>query len=164
MNFRSALLALVGLALMNTAFAGKGVVVSDAWVREGPPNAAALGGFMVVHNHTDAKKVLVKASANGFDRVELHRTMRHDGMMKMMHQERIVIPARDSIVFKPGDYHLMMMKPKKALKAGDHVMVTLGFANGTSMKVKYTVRKGKGEVMDHGKMNGGGHNMKNMKH
>jgi copper(I)-binding protein len=158
MRIKLALLAIAGIFVMQAAVAEEGLVVSDAWVREGPPSATALGGFMVIHNHSD-KRTLVKASSSGFGMAELHRSMQHDGMMKMVRQEKIVIPAKGSVTFKPGDYHIMLMKPKKAYKAGDHVTVTLGFADGSAVKVKYAVRKGNGMDMGHG-----GHDMNHMKH
>lgn len=147
------MLTIAGVFMMQAAYAGKGVEVSDAWVREAPPGAMMLGGFMMIANHSDKATSLVKASSPDFGMVELHRTMDQDGMMKMVHQEKVDIPAKGSTVFKPGDYHIMLMRPKKDFKAGDHTMITLGFADGSEVKVKYTVRKGEGMGMQHnGKM------------
>ena len=159
MKFKAALAAIVGLVVVNSAFASNDVMVSDAWVREGPPNAPALGGFMVIRNHSSKPRTLVKVSSSGFGAVEMHRTMEHDGMMKMKQQQSVVIPAEGALAFRPGDYHMMMMKPKKAYKTGDHVVVTLGFADGFEIKVKYAVRKDEGKGMDHGQ-----HNMDHDKH
>jgi copper(I)-binding protein len=156
MKARLAIATIFSVFMMQAAFAGKGVVVSDAWVREAPPGATALGGFMVIKNNSNKVKSLVKASSPDFGMVQLHRTMQVGDMMKMVHQKKIDIPANGSTVFKPGDYHIMLMKPKKSLKAGDHVMVTLGFADGSEMTVKYTVRKGSGMGMKHD-MHGDGH-------
>lgn len=149
MKLQNVLVAVASLFIIQSAMAGSDVMVSDAWVREGPPNASALGGFMVIHNHSKQAKSLVKASSDSFGKAELHRTMQADGMMKMMKQEKIEIPAKGSLTFKPGDYHIMLMKPKKSLKAGDHVTITLGFSDGSSIKVKYPVRKGEGMGMNH---------------
>lgn len=158
MKFRFVLLVIASFFSMQTAFADKDLVVADAWVREGPPSASMLGGFMVIHNHSNKTRTLVSASSDSFGMAELHRTMQADGMMKMIKQDKIEIPAKGSLVFKPGDYHIMLMKPKKSLKAGDHVMITLGFSDGASVKVRFPVRKGESKGMDHG------HDMGNMKH
>jgi len=158
MKFKLLLLAIASFFSTQAAVAGSDVMVSDAWVREGPPSASMLGGFMVIHNHSNKARILVKASSDSFGMAELHRTMKADGMMKMIKQDKIEIPAKGSLAFKPGDYHIMLMKPKQSLKAGDHVMITLGFADGTSVKVKFPVRKDDGKGMDHG------HDMGNMKH
>jgi len=158
MKFRVALLVAASFFAIQTASAGNDLVVADAWVREGPPSASMLGGFMVIHNHSNKTRTLVKASSDSFGMAELHRTMQADGMMKMVQQEKIEIPAHGSLAFKPGDYHIMLMKPKKSLKAGDHVMITLGFSDGTSIKVKFSVRKDENKGMDHDQ------DMGNMKH
>ncbi len=50
-------------------------------------------------------------------------------MAKMRHQNELLIPAGTSLVFKPGDFHLMMMGPKTALHKNDEVAITLGFKN-----------------------------------
>ena len=164
MRTRITLLAIAGLLLTQEVLAGNDIMVSDAWVREAPPNATVLAGFMVIKNHSNKKRSLVKVSSSGFGKAELHRTVHKDGMAKMMHQKKIDIPANGSVAFKPGDYHIMLMKPKKSYKAGDHINIDLGFNDGLKMTVKYTVRKGMGmkngeKMMDHSK-----HDMGNMKH
>lgn len=150
---------IASVLIMQAAVAGNGIMVSDAWVREGPPDTSALGGFMVIKNHSSKTRTLVKASSSGFGMAQLHRTIEQDGMSKMKHQKKIIIPAHGSLTFKPGDYHIMLMKPKKAYKAGDHIKITLGFADGSEVKVKYTVRKGMGKGLDHSK-----HKMKHDDH
>ncbi len=127
------------------------VMISDAWVREAPPGAAALAGYMVVMNHGDVARALVGAASPAFGNVMLHRTVMEGGVAKMVHQMRIELPANGSITFEPSGYHLMMMKPKQALKAGDVVPVTIEFANGEKMEVEYQV-KGMESTMG-----GGGH-------
>ena len=143
------------------------VEVSDAWIREAPPAARMLGGFMTINNHSDKEMILVGASSKTFKHIMLHRTMEVEGVSKMIHQDQVVIPAHGTLVFKPGDYHIMMPAPEKRLVAGDKVMVTLKFKSGKIQKVEYTVRKGNGGTYHQGHsmqdmdkkhdMHGGGH-------
>lgn len=142
------------------AQAGGDVVVSDAWIREAPPGASALAGYITLHNKGDKARTLVGASSPAFGNAMLHRTVMEDGMAKMVHQMKIAIPAGGKLTFKPNDYHIMLMKPKHTLKAGDKVEVTLEFKNGESLTVTHVVRAGKGGMgnmksMDHGSMNHG---------
>ena len=78
------------------------------------------------------------------------------GMAKMVHQQMIEIPANGSLTFEPNGYHLMLMKPKQQLKAGDKVDITLEFKNGDTMVVTHEVRADMGGMdhsgMDHGSM------------
>lgn len=146
-------LMLVGSMWMGLAQAASSVMVENAWVREAPPGAAASAGYMTVRNMGDKPRALVGASCADFGSAMLHRTVMQDGMAKMVHQKMIEIPAGGSVTFKPNDYHVMLMKPKHALKAGDKVDITLKFKNGESLKVNYEVRKSQGG-MKHGSMGG----------
>lgn len=130
------------------------LMVDNAWIREAPPGASALAGYMTVMNKGDTPRVLVAASSPAFGMVMLHRTVMEGGMAKMVHQEKVIIPAKGSVTFEPNDYHLMLMKPKQTLKAGDQVDITLRFENGDTLVVSHEVRAGMGG-MDHGGMNHG---------
>ena len=125
------------------------VEVSDAWIREAPPAAQMMGGFMTISNTSDKDEVLVGASSAIFMHIMLHRTVEKDGVSKMMHQDEVVIPAHNKVEFKPGDYHIMMPTPEKRLVVGDKVMVKLEFKSGKTVDVEYTVRKGMA-MMRHG--------------
>lgn len=143
------------------AMAGEGVMAENAWIREAPPGASALAGYLTLHNHGDKERSIVGAGSPAFGNVMLHRTEMEKGMAKMVHQKRVNIPAGKSVTFKPNDYHLMMMKPKHALKAGDKVEVTLEFKNGESLTVTHVVRGGNDNMgnmggMGHAGMNHGG--------
>lgn len=156
---RLAMTMLVGL-WAGIAQAGDHLMVDNAWIREAPPGATALAGYMTLHNDSDKERVLVGASSPAFGNVMLHRTVMENGMAKMVHQMAITIPAGGKVMFKPNDYHIMLMKPKQTLKAGDKVDITLEFKNGETMTVTHVVRAGKGgsmdmEGMDHGSMNHG---------
>ena len=151
-------IGLVGFLLMSVwaglAQASDQIMVEDAWIREAPPGAAAMAGYMILHNHGDSERSLVSASSPAFASVQLHRTVMEEGMAKMVHQKAITVPAGGSVTFKPKDYHLMLMKPKQALKAGDTVEVTLVFEDGNSMTVPYEVRSAS-DGMEHRAMSHG---------
>lgn len=147
----SNLLMLVMLSM--TSLAVHAVEVTDAWVREAPPGAKMLGGFMTLSNHSAKDVMLTGASSKSFKHIMLHRTIEEDGVSKMVHQHMVRIPAHGKVEFKPGDYHIMMPASEKRLLAGDKVMVTLKFKSGKTVDVEFTVRKAM--AMKH---NGGGHN------
>ena len=150
---KSLLASLVVLAASGIAYAAEQLMVDDAWVREAPPGAQALAGYMKLHNHGDSERVLVGAESPAFESVMLHRTVMEGDISKMVHQHMITIPAGGMLSFEPNGYHLMMMKPKQALKAGDKVGVTLLFKNGDNQEVSHEVRAAMGG------MDRSGHNM-----
>lgn len=146
---------LLMLAVLSvSSFTVHAVEVTDAWIREAPPSAKMLGGFMTINNHSDKDMVLTGANSKAFKKVMLHRTMEVDGVSKMLHQHMIVIPAHSKLEFKPGSYHIMMPAPNKRLVVDDKVTVTLVFKSGKTKDVEYTVKKAM--KMNHGA--GHGHN------
>jgi copper(I)-binding protein len=137
--------AFVGLILALTPIAAAaeeaGVSVRDAWVRETPPGIAMTAGYMVLQNNTSRSQVLVAASSSGFETVMIHRTIAKEGMTGMKHAPQIELLPNASLLFAPGGYHLMLLNPKRTLRAGDRVDITLEFRGGLVVPVAYEVRK-----------------------
>ena len=145
---------LIALISFNTTFAVNNqfsnITIDDPWVRSAPPNAPALGAFMEISNHSDDDIKLLSANAHGYKYLELHKTVPQDGMMKMVKQDFIPIPAHGKLTLKPGSWHIMMIKPKEVPKEGGSVAIKLVFDNGLSKTIHAKVRKG--GVMKHKKM------------
>lgn len=58
-----------------------------------------------------------------------------DGAMQMQQKPGgFVVPAGETIVLKPGGDHLMMMKIKQAITAGEEVPIRLITADGGRVK------------------------------
>lgn len=132
-------------SLLGTACAqNEPVSIEDAWVREGPPGMAMLAGFMVVKNSGKQDRSIVGAEGPDYDHIELHRSIVDEGMARMMPQESILVPAGGSVALKPGDYHLMLMQPKRQIKAGDHSQITLILDDNTRLTVNAPVKKPEG--------------------
>ncbi len=123
--------------------------VTDAWVREGPPNAEVLGGFMKLHNPSNEAVDVTGVSSPAFERVEMHRSVTANGMAKMIAQDKLTVPANGDLLLAPGGYHLMLFNPKHALQAGQQVSFTLRTAAGDSVTTRAEVRSGMGGMMDH---------------
>ncbi len=101
------------------------IIIQDAWIREAPPNASAMAGYLTITNSTEQDRILTFAKSNHFNAVEIHRTIVKDGVAKMRRFDELTIPAGKSLEFKPGDFHLMLMSPKVKLKINDEATVTL---------------------------------------
>jgi copper(I)-binding protein len=122
---------------------------SEAWIREGPPNSPALAGYLVIENTGSKDRRLLGVSSPAFGHVELHRSQLEGGVAKMVPQDSMPVPAGGRLELKPGDYHLMMMQPGQALKAGDRVEVVLRFDNGDEITTSFLVKKAQGSNDDH---------------
>ncbi len=117
-----------------------GLTVEEAWIRQAPPVAKVMAGYLKIHNPTDKALVLQGAESSLFDKVEIHRTEMKDGMAGMKRQKYLEIPAHGQVEFAPGGLHLMLIGPKKAFSAGDTVSITLLFEGGQTLPVQFTVR------------------------
>lgn len=114
--------------------------ITDPWIREAPPNAAAWAAYMIIDNPTAQPRILTGVICPAFDKVEIHQTMEHKGMMHMMPVLQLPIAPKSQVVLKPGDYHLMLLTRKQPLKAGDQVELTLQFADGEKITITAPVR------------------------
>ena len=131
-----------------------GMVVKDAWSRARPANAAVGGAFMTLHNMEGEADRLVAAESPVADRVEIHNSIMKDGIMKMMQMEELLVPAGETVMLKPGGFHVMLMGLKKPLAEGTEFPVTLNFARAG--KITVTVHVKEAGAMDM-KMNGHKH-------
>jgi len=135
--------------MMSFAHAAEmGVVIENPWIREAPPTAKALAGYMKIRNH-GSQKTLVSAESADFQSVMLHQTVTKDGMAMMIHRQRIELPNGIELIFEPGGYHLMLLRPRRPLRIGDQVAIDLLFVDGTRQEVEFTVRKGAGSSEGH---------------
>ncbi|RUA05922.1 MAG: copper chaperone PCu(A)C [Gammaproteobacteria bacterium] len=130
-------------SLLFIAQANADIIVYDPWIRSAPVNAPVLGVFMQIDNQTDKDIKLLAAYAQGYQRVEIHRTVNDDGLMKMVKQLFAPIPAGERLILKPGSWHMMLIKPKKVPDIGSTVAVKLEFDNGTVQTVNAQVKSGK---------------------
>ena len=150
---KSGLLRALGtLLFLSFSFtaAAHDIKIKDAWVRTAPPNAPALGAFMVLENYGNSERALVGARTSlEVDHVELHRTMMVGDVMKMVPQEKIPLPAHQSTMLKPGSWHVMLMSPKKVPSLGEKLKITLVFDDGFEQTVEAVVRKGEMKMHQH---------------
>jgi copper(I)-binding protein len=65
-----------------------------------------------------------------------------DGKMTMHRADSVTVPADGEVALKSGGTHLMLMKLRRELQAGDDVTLVLRFADGTVKRVVAPVRKG----------------------
>lgn len=147
----------VAFAISGTAMAGGGVAkVTDPWVRSAPPAMKMHAAYFVVMNPTGKAVDLVGASSPQYKMAELHLSKVEGGIATMVKQDQISVPANGKVAFAPGGFHVMLMHPRKPIKTGDTVDITLAFADGSTLGVKAPVRKAFGSPK---KIPQGGHRM-----
>jgi copper(I)-binding protein len=115
------------------------VQVKDAWVRWLPGNLPA-GGYVTLVNSGDQPASLVKAASPDYADVSLHRSVSVGGASRMTPVDHIGVAPHSSLEFATQGYHLMLAHPTRTLKPGDHVTLTLTFADGAVLRVAFDVR------------------------
>ena len=140
---RKLLIAVALMSIVAPLYAAN-LVVSNAWVRL-LPGDLPLAGYVHVMNNSTHEVTLVSASSPDFATVQFHQSMNHAGMEEMMHLAKVSIPAGKSLDFAPGGYHLMLMGRKQPLAVGQHVALTLHFADGSKQTIQFVVKGATGK-------------------
>ncbi|HEB64165.1 MAG TPA: copper chaperone PCu(A)C [Chloroflexi bacterium] len=139
---RIAFLTTLALVLVLTACGGsKSLTVQNVWARPGVggQNSAV---YFVIDNPGGQADNLLDASSDIADAVELHKSeMGDNGEMKMIHQEKIPVPAKGQVEFKPGGFHVMLIGLKRDLNPGDTFQVTLHFEKAGDITLDVPVKQ-----------------------
>jgi len=113
-------------------------LVQDAWARPTVQGQAVGGGYFRIDGGPTADRLLA-VSADIAQSVELH-TMRMDGdVMRMRQLNSVDVPAKQSVEFKPGGMHVMLIGLKTPLKVGNSFPMTLRFEKAGSVSVNVRV-------------------------
>ncbi|TAN67709.1 MAG: copper chaperone PCu(A)C [Magnetospirillum sp.] len=129
-----ALALLLGLA--DPVIAGD-MAVTNAWARATSPNTTV--GIAFVTLAASTADTLVTASTPAAAKVEFHRHVHQDGLMKMQQQPTVEVAAGQPLEFNPGGLHLMLIGLKEQLKPGRSFPLTLTFAKAGAVTVTVAV-------------------------
>jgi copper(I)-binding protein len=151
MRTRKLLLAVVVLAwsLPMCVWSANGIEIEDAWVREGPPNAPVLAGYLRIYNNGSDAVSITAAESPDVPRIELHRTEMQEGVARMIEMKSVEVEPGQSVRFEPGGMHLMLFDPARPLREGDTLDLWLITADGTRHPTTANVRKATGDAHHH---------------
>lgn len=96
--------------------------------------------YMVIHNCSGQADALLKAASDVAEMTEVHLTEMRNGVMTMAEVRQIDLPAGKKVELKQGSYHIMLMKLKQSIKAGDAVEIRLTFEKAGEIKVTAPAR------------------------
>lgn len=129
----------IGFAAPLHAGTAAAVHVEDAWIRWLPAGIPA-GGYLTLVNDGDKPAVVVAAESPDYGEVSLHITRNQNGLSQMVAVANIVVEPHSRLSFAAAGYHMMLMHPTVTRSPGDEVPITLRFADGGSLTVKFRVR------------------------
>ncbi len=122
--------------------------IEGAWIRALPPTVKNTAAYLSVTNHSDSAQAVIGARAEVAGKVEIHTTVRKDGMVRMQQLPGVAVASGETVEFAPGGIHLMLLGLAYPLQPGDEVELCLVFAAGAEVCTTADVRKDGG---------GGGH-------
>ena len=126
------------------------ISVTDAWARATMPGQQVSGAYMQIQSDADAR--LVGVSSPAVARVEVHEMKMDGDVMRMRELKSINLPKGKTVSLEPGGYHLMLMKLKKPIAAGDIIPFTLVVESGgkqQTVEVKAEARAMGGGMQHH---------------
>jgi len=131
-------------------FTEQGIVIHDPIIKPTPPGITNSAAYFHIMNHSDNDIELINATSTIADRTEIHEHKMKDGMMKMQKMTSLTIPAKSTINFEPGSYHIMFINVKQAITEKQKVKVTLEFSDGSATTITAIAKEPK---ISHSKKN-----------
>ncbi|MBX3518924.1 MAG: copper chaperone PCu(A)C [Xanthobacteraceae bacterium] len=128
------------------------LVISAPWLRATPAGAEVAAGYLTITNKGLSADRLVSFSTEISGQPEVHEMSNEGGVMKMRPLKNgLAIPAGATVKLQSAGYHLMLMKLKNPLVAGQRYKATLVFEKAGPVEVEFEVRAmGAGQQKSHG--------------
>lgn len=123
-------LTLICLFCTSAVHAEAGLTITDARIMITPPGVSVTAGLMSVVNKTDRDIKIFAISAEGFERVEMHKTEVTDGVARMRQEHELIVPANAKLILENGGYHMMLYAPERSFSEGDSIAVSLSTSIG----------------------------------
>jgi len=115
--------------------------VNHAYSPEAPPVVKVLAAYMVMENKSAEDMSIAHLYSPDFDAIEIHSMESNDGMMSMVKQDHLTIPAGKAISLAPGELHMMLIGPQRVFRDGDIIKLNLELDNGSKLNIDIPVRK-----------------------
>ncbi|UUX58844.1 MULTISPECIES: copper chaperone PCu(A)C [Glutamicibacter] len=112
--------------------AGTTIEVKDLWLKATQDDMSS--AFGTIENTGDRAVTITQVSSAVSGDTGLHETVANESGAMVMREKTggFTIEAHGKLELAPGANHLMIMDPKKPLKAGDEVALTLEFSDESS--------------------------------
>lgn len=113
---------------------------TDAWIREAPPAAPVMAGYVSIANRGNGKVLIDDVESPQFGGADIHEMREVGGMMRMRPVRQLQVEPGQVVKLEPGGLHLMLFQPAAVLKPGDRATLEFVLADGTRRAVEFEVR------------------------
>ena len=142
------ILAMLFIAGCGRAPEAPSVTIEDAIVTLPPVAGRPGAAYFSLRTNNDPTR-LTGITSPRIGRIELHETMRHEGMSRMAPMRDPTFTPDAPLVFAPGGRHAMLFDMDPSLRAGDRVNLTFQFDPAPPATAEAEVRA-PGDVDDAG--------------
>ncbi|MBO6523281.1 MAG: copper chaperone PCu(A)C [Balneolaceae bacterium] len=121
--------------------ASSGVIeITDGWVR--PTKAGKMSAaYFKLKNETATTDTLLRISSDVTSTTQIHESFEtDDGLMGMREQKFVALPKGETIAFKQGGLHVMIIQPDLDLVEGDSVTLTLQFSSSKDLEISLPIK------------------------
>ncbi len=87
------------------------------------PSGMMNAGYLKFKNVSNQKIIFHQFTSPVYDSVQIHTTEYDNGVAKMKHADKLVVPAKSTIELKPGNMHLMLIGPRRDIKEGEEILM-----------------------------------------
>lgn len=129
------------LALLAMSARGNDVVVTEAWVRETVAGQTASAAYLALNSREGSTLMAVSSP---LAQAHLHKMVMDNGVMRMQALDSLALPAGQTVVLRPGSYHIMLSGLKHVLRVGEFFPLSLRVMDGrgrvANMEIRAVVR------------------------
>jgi len=116
------------------------LTIATPWLRATPNGAKVAGGYLSITNKGSESDRLISATLPVAPKGAIHEMSMDNGMMRMNElPDGLEIKPGETVILKPGSYHIMFEDLSEPLKQGDMVEGTLTFAKAGKVNVTFKV-------------------------
>lgn len=109
--------------------------------RATPPVAPVAGGYLRLINTGQELDRLLGVSSEIAEKVEIHESTLTDGVARMRPlPDGLAINPGETVELKPGQAHIMLIRPTRQLQEGERFEATLRFEKASSIKAEFVVQ------------------------
>ncbi len=134
-------LALVVSLPAHAATTCDALTATGAWVREPPPVANVAAGYVSLTNTGNGPLTVARIESDCCGSVMMHDTVSDGDRVRMMHLDSLHLGAGETVDFVPGGKHLMLMAPRKPLRAGESLGLDFICDDGGTRRIAFDIMK-----------------------
>jgi len=114
--------------------------ITQPWTRATPKGASSAAAYMTITNNGSTPDRLSCVSSEVSGECQIHSMTMEGGVMKMRPVEGgLEIKPGETVMLKPGGFHVMLVNLKHPLEQGQEVKVMLKFEHAGTIAVEYPV-------------------------